>query len=239
MEENMEKYKFIYNDIKNKIDNNVFKSGEKIPNEIDLSKEYGCSRMTIKKGMELLVQEGLIYRKKGLGSFVMTHSNSSRIEIPERELSGLTKNTKQKLQSKILEFKLEFASKKVAQALEIKQNDPVYKIHRLRSINGRPHVLELTYMNTQLTPGIDENVLNHSIYSYLENQLNLKIASAKKITRADKSTEEDQKYLGLKSEEPVLEIEQIAYLDNGTPFEYSFSRHRYDLFEFTSYSVRR
>ena len=64
MEENMEKYKFIYNDIKNKIDNNVFKSGEKIPNEIDLSKEYGCSRMTIKKGMELLVQEGLIYRKK-------------------------------------------------------------------------------------------------------------------------------------------------------------------------------
>lgn len=234
----MEKYKFIYSDLKNKITNNVLKPGEKITDEISLCKEYDCSRMTVKKGMELLVQEGLIYRKKGLGSFVMSHSDSSRIEIPERELSGLSKNTKQSLQSKILDFRLEFASAKIAKALEINQNDPVYKINRLRSINGRPHVLELTYMNTQITPGITTEVLTHSIYSYLENELELKIASAKKITRADKSTEEDQKYLGLKPDEPVLEIEQIAYLDNGAPFEYSFSRHRYDLFEFTSFSVR-
>lgn len=69
--------------------------------------------------------------------------------------------------------------------------------------------------------------------------MNLKIASANKTTKADVSNELDHTYLRLKDIEPVLEIDQIAYLDNGIPFEYSISRHRYDLFAFNIFSVRR
>ena len=52
-----------------------------------------------------------------------------------------------------------------------------------------------------------------------------------------KSDELDRKYLNLEKDEPILEVERVAYLDNGKVFEYSFSRHRYDKFEFKSITV--
>ena len=234
------KYKAIYDEIKSRIVNHAYQQNQKIPDELSLCKEFNCSRMTMKKALDLLVQEGFIYRKRGLGSFVMSnHIDSVKFTLQERELLGLTKSSQRKISSKVLEFTLLFANEKIAQILNIHPNDPIYHILRLRTINQQPYVLEKTYMSTTLIPGINLNILDNSIYDYIEHDLHYKIASAKKTTRADISNELDHKYLKLKENEPVLEIEQIAYLDNGVPFEYSFSRHRYDLFEFTTYSVRR
>lgn len=234
------KYKSIYEEIKEKINTGEYPTNFKIPDEITLCKEFNCSRMTMKKALDLLVSEGMLFRKRGQGSFVMGQSiKSKRILIPERELSGLTRNTKGRLNSKILEFQLLFANEEIAEILNIKPNDPIYHILRLRLIDNKPYVLERTYMSTALIPGINLNILNGSIYEYIESKLGYRIASAQKTTRACISDEIDQRELKLKEFEPVLEIEQVAYLDNGVPFEYSFSRHRYDLFEFTSFSVRR
>ena len=236
-----EKYKVIYQSLLNQITNGDLKSGDKIPDELNLTKTFKCSRMTVKKGLDLLVQDGLIYRKKGLGSFVMNQKNqSSRIQISERDLTGLSMATNNpNLTSDIIKFELQFASPDISNALEIKENDPIYFIKRLRLIDNRPIVSETTYMSTSLTPGINVDVLNHSVYNYIEKTLGLKIGSAKKITRAAIATEEDRKFLKLKENEPVLEVEQISYLDNGMPFEFTTVHHRYDCFEFTTFSLRR
>lgn len=234
------KYKIIYNSIREKIINKEYMPNAKIPDEISLCKEYNCSRMTMKKALDLLVQEGMLYRKRGQGSFVMSSNNDKgQIIIQERELSGFTKASKGNASAEILEFKLEFASEKIANKLNINVDDPIYNIFRLRLVNNKPYVLERTYMPTSLIPGINLDILSHSVYDYIENTLNLKIASANKTTRADISNEIDHKYLNLKDIEPVLEIDEIAYLDNGIPFEYSISRHRYDLFAFNIYAIRR
>lgn len=234
------KYKIIYDSIKDKILNKEYPTNSKIPDEITLCKEYNCSRMTMKKALDLLVQEGLLYRKRGQGSFVMSNNNAKGlIIIQERELQGLTKSSPGHVTSKVLEFKLEFANEEIANKLNINVDDPIYNIFRLRLVNNKPYVLERTYMPTSLIPGITLDVLSHSVYDYIENTLNLRIASANKTTKADVSNEVDHKYLNLKDIEPVLEIEQIAYLDNGIPYEYSIARHRYDLFAFNIFSVRR
>ncbi len=234
------KYKMIYNTIKDKILNKEYEPNEKIPDEISLCKEFNCSRMTMKKALDLLVQEGMLYRKRGHGSFVMSNNNDKgQIIIQERELSGFTKASKGNSSSEILEFKLEFAGEKIANKLNINVDDPIYNIFRLRLHNNKPYVLERTYMPTNLIPGINLDILSHSVYDYIENTLHLKIASANKTTRADISNDVDHKYLNLKDIEPVLEVDEIAYLDNGVPFEYSISRHRYDLFAFNIYAIRR
>lgn len=231
------KYKQIYETMKRKIITGVYKEKERIPDEITLCQEYNCSRMTMKKAMDLLVQEGYIVRKKRIGSFVMIQPKQrQRIQVSERELSGLSRSGK--VQSDVLEFKLEFASKEIADNLGIEEKAPIYSIHRLRKLDGQPLVLEQTYMAPETIPGLTIETLHKSIYEYIEKDLGLKIGSAKKITRADKSNEMDQRYLHLSETEPVIEIEQIAYLDNGIPFEYSISRHRYDKFEFSIYSIR-
>lgn len=234
------KYKIIYNEIKKRILEGTYKENQQIPDELSLCKEFDCSRMTVKKALDMLVQEGMLHRKRGLGSFVMSKSSiHKRTLLQEDELLGLTRSVKEKVKSKVLEFELMFADEKIAQNLNINVNDSVYNILRLRLIDGKPCILERTYMSTNLINGIDMKVLEGSIYNYIEQNLGYKIASAKKMTRADVSTIFDQKMLELKPVEPVLEIEQIAYLDNGTPFEYSISRHRYDCFDLTTYSVRR
>ena len=233
------KYREIYTVLKTKIIDGTWQKSQKIPNVLELCKEFECSRMTMKKALDLLVDEGLLFRKRGQGSFVMSNVEQKNIlSINERSLEGLTKSSHGKATTKVLSFQLIFATKKIAQALEIRMDDPVYEIIRVHSINSRPYVIEKTYMAVSAIPGINSEVLKGSIYEYIEKILKLRIASARKITRADISNQQDHQILHLKENEPVLEIEQIAYLDNGKPFEYSFSRHRYDDFEFTTYSVR-
>lgn len=237
------KYLIIYQDIREKILRNIYSPNSQLPDEISLTKTFNCSRMTVKKALDLLVNEGLIFRKRGQGTFVMPQvTQKNKITIPERDIQGLTKisrNSRTTLRSEIIHFKLEFASPMLAEKLQLAPSSPVYNILRLRIIDDKPYVLEQTYMSTQLIPGITEEILHHSIYSYIEEQLKLRIASSMKILRASISSETEQKYLQLLPTEPIFEVEQIAYLDNGTPFEYSISRHRYDLFEFSSFGLRQ
>lgn len=236
------KYLQIYHAIREKILSNEYAINQQLPDEITLTKEFNSSRMTVKKALDLLVSEGLIFRKRGQGTFVLSRGTSKRkLIVPERDIKGLTKiseDSHSTVESKIIHFKLEFASEFLAEKLQVPLHSPVYNIHRLRIIDGKPYVLEQTYMSTSVIPGITEEVLLDSIYKYIEGTLGLRIASATKILRAAPSSEDEQNYLQLLPTEPVFEVEQVAYLDNGTPFEYSISRHRYDLFEFNSFALR-
>lgn len=234
------KYKVIYEDLRSRILSGEYDVGAQLPDELSLCKVYDCSRMTVKKACDMLVEEGLIYRKQGQGSFVLSRkADTGAIEIQERELTGFSRASTEKTSSKVLRFQLIFATKEIAAHLAIHENDPVYDILRVRLINDKPYVIEQTYMSPSLIPGITEDILNKSVYTYIEEVLGKKISAAQKTSRADISNALDHKELGLRDVEPVLEVEQTAYLDNGTPFEYSISRHRYDLFCFSVYSLRR
>ena len=136
------------------------------------------------------------------------------------------------------EFGLKKASKEVAEKLQVAENAFVCYICRTRLVDGKPYVVEYTYMPTDFITGITEDVVKSSIYSYLENDLGLKIQSAHRIARADMPTEQEKKWLDIGDQVlPVLEVEQVAYLDDGRIFEYSISRHRADRFELKSVSI--
>ncbi|GAA0740675.1 GntR family transcriptional regulator [Clostridium oceanicum] len=236
----MAKYKDISNEIRLRIKKGVYKnSNNQIPDEMSLCKEFNCSRMTVKKALELLVLEGLIYRRRGHGSFVIEKSNTnSKINILTNNFGGLTKDSKENIETKILDFKLIFASKTIAEKLDLAENSPIYEILRLRIIKDTPVVLEKTFFNPLIITGLTTDIIKSSIYEYIESTLKLKINSANRIIRADKSTASDKKYLNISDTEPVLEIEQLTYLNDGRPFSYSFSRHKYDKFEFTTFAVK-
>lgn len=233
------KYKAIYEDIKHKIQTGEYPVGSQLPDEYSFCDQYGCSRMTVKKALDMLVEEGYVYRKQGQGTFVLSQKvRNGSIEISERDLSGFTRSSHGHGSTKIIHFKLIFATKEIAEKLDIQENEPVYDILRVRLYDNEPYVLEHTYMAPSVIPGITEDILNKSVYTYIEQTLGKRIGSAHKTSFADVSNKQDQQELGLKPVEPVLVVEQIAYLENGVPFEYSISRHRYDRFTFSVYSLR-
>ena len=237
----MNKYKHISDEIRKRIKEGHYPTSRPIPDEHSLCEEFACSRMTMKKALDILVAEGLLYRKRGHGTFIIQVPNKdSEVNVISEESLGLSNLVKDKeVSSKIIAFDVQFPSDQVAEQLNIRTDSPIYRIIRLRSINNEPYVLEKTFMPTNLIPGITEEILNSSIYNHIQNTLELKIGGAHRKIRASKSNSLDQEYLGCKSDDPILEVEQVGFLNNGIPFEYSFSRHRYDRFVFTSVSISK
>lgn len=76
-----------------------------------------------------------------------------------------------------------------------------------------------------------------SVYNFLRRKLGLKIQSAHSTVRVKKADESDKENLLLADNEAIAEVEKVVYLENGKAFEYSFTRHRYDKFEFKAITV--
>ena len=225
----MTKYEMIAGKIRQRIREDIYPVDSLIPDQVSLAKEFNVSRMTVKKAMDILELEGLILRKRGAGTFVKKTALSEGLTASIMEYEGLTKQlTNQEVKSQVISFKLDFPNELVQEKLMLDKHDPIYKIIRLRIVDGAPYILEHTIMNANLIPGINEEILHQSIYDYIHQELNLQFGGAHRIIQADKASEYDQKYLKCEEHDPILEIEQVVYLEDGTPFEYSRSRNKYN-----------
>lgn len=232
----MNKYESISLEVRQRIINREYPIDQPIPDEISLAKEFGCSRMTMKRALDLLVVEGLLYRKRGHGTFIVQSAiNKSKVNVASHQSLGLSNLLKdENITSKVIKFEVQFPKEEVAMHLAIDEKTPVYYIIRLRLVDGEPYVMEKTYMPTTLIPGIKDEVLQGSVYRYIKEDLGLTMAGSHRIIRACKSDQLDQEHLECSSDDPILEVEHVGFLNNGVPFEYSFSRHRYDKFEVTT-----
>lgn len=106
-------------------------------------------------------------------------------------------------------------------------------IIRARYVNDEPYSMEYTIMPRKIIPEIAEEILYHSIYQYIQNELNLRIGTATRRIRADKSDYYDQTYLDCNKHDPILEVEQVICLSDGRPFEFSQVRYPYSMGEIT------
>jgi GntR family transcriptional regulator len=225
----MTKYEMIANKIRQRIREGAYSVGSLIPDQVTLAKEFGVSRMTVKKGMDILELEGLILRKRGAGTLVKKTALSEGQTASIMEYEGLTKQlTGKDVKSEIISFKLDSPDEHIQEKLMLDKHDPIYKIIRLRVVDNEPYILEHTIMNATLIPGINEKVLHHSVYQYIHEDLKLQFGGAHRVIHADKSSKYDQEYLDCDENDPILEIEQVVYLEDGTPFEYSRSRNKYN-----------
>ncbi|GIN61873.1 HTH-type transcriptional regulator GmuR [Robertmurraya siralis] len=232
----MPKYETISSVMRERIKNQFYPIDQPIPDEITLAKEFQCSRMTMKRALDILVKEGLLYRKRGHGTFIIQSAISQNVvNVGTNEILGLSRLLKgKKVTSKVIKFDVQFPTQEVAEHLAIDVKTPVYFLIRLRLVDDEPYVMERTYMPTILIPGITDEILHGSIYSYIRETLGLTIAGSHRKIRACKSEELDHQYLACLPDDPILEVEHVGFLNNGVPFEYSFSRHRYDKFEVTT-----
>lgn len=228
----MKKYLTIYRDIKERILEGEFKANQQLPFEKDLCLTYEASKMTVKRALDLLVDDGLIIKRRGAGTFVKDLSQNEMIRMGvSGQLKGLSKfNEEKDVTSKVLSFDIIRAPQQVADKLNIDEQSFVYDIHRVRYVEDNPTVIERTYMPIDLIPGLKEEHLHQSIYKYIEDELDLTIQSAHRRFTVRRANDLEETYLELEKGDPVAIAEQTVYLDSGKAMEYSFSTHRSDLF---------
>lgn len=236
----MVKYQQIANDIRTKITSGEYIPGNQLALEKEMCAHYGVSRITIKRAVDELVNLGLVVKRRGSGTFVKTVKNEDVMELSmAKQFAGFTEtNHGHKVETEVIQFDIVHPSQDVAAKLQITSDDFVYDIVRARSADGEPIVIEYTKMPIQLIPGLKKEHLESSIYSYIQDKLQLKIQSAHRTIHAVMPNELEVKYLHIKGVLPLLEIEQVAFFDDGRPFEYSISRHRADKIAFKTVSIR-
>lgn len=236
----MSKYKEIAEDIRKGIIDGKYNPNEQLPLEKEMCQHYNVSRITIKKAVDELVEEGLVIKRRGAGTFVKAFDNSD-VEgfSTSKQFCGFSESNKdKKVESKIIKFEVIHPTEEIAIKLKMTCDDFVYYIIRVRYADGEPRVIEYTYMPIGVIPGIKNDVLYNSIYGYIENELKLKIKSAHRTIRAILPSELEMENLSIDMSTPILEVEQIGFLDNGQPFEYAIAHHRGDKSEFRSISFK-
>lgn len=237
----MVKYQEIARRLRESIQSGEVKPGEQLALEREMCERYGVSRITIKKAVDELVADGLVVKRRGSGTFVKKLAESDVRDVSmANQFGGFTQAFDgHAVTTEVERFEIIHPSEEVAEKLHLTTDDFVYDIVRLRKVDEMPFVIEYTHMPVELFPGLKRDVLEQSIYRYIEETLHLKIQSAHRFIRALLPTEEEEALLEIEHGTlPLLEVEQVAFLDDTRPFEFSRSHHRGDCQTFRVVSIR-
>ncbi len=232
------KYMEVYTEVKKKIANGTYQIGEKLPTGDELAHEYQTSKLTVKKGIDMLVSEGVLRTRSGFGTEVLRRPiDNSKVFGPNEGLFDLV--GEEHVTSEIHTFSIELPSNEVAEILEINQKEYVYNIIRSRFIDEQPYSIEQTFMPLSVIPGLEPKHLKRTVYGYITNELSLEIKSSHIWIKGDVANDFDAEILSVKPGEFMIEVDKVVSLSSGIPFEYSLSRHLYKDFIFEAVFVEK
>ncbi|WHX40163.1 GntR family transcriptional regulator [Mesobacillus sp. AQ2] len=223
--------------IKSQIESGELKPDEAIPSERVYADLFKISRMTIRQALTNLVNDGYLYRQKGKGTFV----NQKKVENRLEGMTSFTEDMKERgltPGSRLVSFEIIPASRKIADMLHLAEHTPVFEIKRVRLADDAPLALETTFLPANLVKGLTEEIINHSLYEYIEEKLSLTIHEATQQIEATIAKEHELPLLEIDRGSPVLLIHRTSYLKDGTPFEYVKSAYRADRYKFV-HSMKR
>ncbi|MBD1382832.1 GntR family transcriptional regulator [Metabacillus arenae] len=207
--------------IREKIENGNWKSGDKIPNEVDLAKNFKVSRSTMRQAILELVNEGILTRKKGVGTFVSKpkfEGNFITFSYPE-ELG--TKHTPISIKA------IEGTSGKL-KVLNLKGHEKVYEIIRLRFFNEEPAAIENSYIPVGLVPDLLDNNLEGRLVDLITEKYGIIMTKYKNSIEPVLLDSFEAKVLEVKQNQPALKITKLLMTPQGTPVMLSTSIFRGD-----------
>lgn len=213
-------YYQIREDIREKIGSNKYPANSMIPSEAELCEIYGVSRVTVRRAVLDLVQEGLLNRGKGKGTFVsetygLTTVNG--VQSFTQELLGLNMRPS----AKLLGCKIRKADSTLRKTLDLSEDEEVVTISRLRLVNNEPCMVEVMNFPYSLVPGIEKEDLAQSIYCLLKGKYQQEVISAKDIMEPIIIGEYESKLLELTMPSAGLRTNRVGYDANKVPIEYS------------------
>lgn len=219
--------------IKQKIDEKVYKPGSMLPTENELCEAFQVSRVTIRKAVSELLKEGVLIRgyarRLMVKNVVLSRGIGNELNSLQEELEQRGK----KCFSYILAFEVEDISPELAVEMDLPGGSKVIHIERLRYADDIPLCYQKLYLNYELCKDLDEKQIRTvSLYSILENDLNVKIYRAEQSVTATVASYKVAAMLELPHTESLILITRRGYTDQDVCFEYSETQYvasRYSL----------
>ena len=221
----------IHNQLRQNIEDGEWKVGDKIPAERELANDFGVSRMTLRQAIQALVDEGILERRVGSGTFVANRK-------VQEKMSGITSFTElmhatgKKAASKTISYHLTIPSQTEVEKLKLAPDEQVLRMERVRYGNDVPICYEIATVPSNLVQKFSKEEITTSFYRTLEKKANLYPGHATQHISATKATEKIANYLQIKRGDALLRMTQLSYLQDGRPFEYVHTQYVGSRFEF-------
>ena len=197
------------------IESEEYKNGKFLPNEVDLSERLNISRNTLRQAINKLVFEGLLIRKKGVGT-------------KEMKMLGI----------EIRNFELHISWKKPSEEIcNFFNIDPEHAVkcivlERVRGKKEYPFVYFISYFNPKI-PLTGEEDFTRPLYELLEKDYGIIVKTSKEKISASLAGERIAEKLDIKTTDPILIRERFVYDVNQVPIEYNIGYYRADSFTYT------
>lgn len=216
-----------------------WKPGSQLPSEPDLCATFAVSRTVVRQALQELALEGVIRREKGRGTFVARPKiNEALAQTLTGFFQDMTGQGRSPV-SKVLNQAVRAASARAAGLLGLPDEEPVVEIERLRYIDGEPLVLVTTWLPQRLVPGLEEMDFRHqSLYQVLEQRYGLVIARGRRTMEAVGASLREAELLQVALGTPLMQLDSLGYLENGTPIELFHALHRGDRSRFEVELIR-
>jgi GntR family transcriptional regulator len=220
--------------LRGQIANGQLKPGDMLAPEITLSEQLGVSRLTLRQALNNLSNDGLLIRKRAIGTFVAPPR--SKITFKRDHLMGVTEEVSSEglsVRSQVLEQTLIPATGILCQELQLTKDDLVIRIQRLRSTDDEPLVIETTCHPYQLFPELlHMDLTDQSIYTILQEKYGSRPQEALDSFVASTASEEEAQLLEIDPGAPVMRFQRIGYNEQGLPIEFTRSVYRADRYQF-------
>jgi len=229
------KYFTLKKAIVKKIDNDEFKDDQKIPSERQLGETYGVSRITVRRAIDELVNEGYLYKLQGKGTYVKGDSRKQDLF----SIASCTKdiiNMGMKPSRKVLHVGIIESFPKRRRELEISESDKLLQIDRVYYADAEALNRTVTYLPIKLFPGLGKHDYeNESLYEVLENNYDVTITRATRTIEAVLAKGEIAELLEVDEGMPIILFRGITYGKIGhkeIPIESFKTSYRTDKYKF-------
>jgi GntR family transcriptional regulator len=226
-------YHQVYLDLRQMIQRELILPGEMLPPEMDICHAYGVGRQTVRQAIARLVDEDLVERFAGRGTFVREQPNHIQFFL-DRSFSQQMRELGRTPNSRLLSQQAGTVDLDVP-ALQAYRGKACLTLERLRLGDFEPICHQTSTILSEGCPGIEEqDFASQSLYETLATRYQLSIGRIDHVVRAVAADEYRAELLEVVEGTPLLFVGTTAYLDDGKLIEYSASYYRADRYEYST-----
>lgn len=216
-------YHQLKEEIKKKIDDNIWRAGDCISSERELSDQYKVSRMTVRQAIGELVSEGILERQKGRGTFVCK-PKVKQMDI--MSFSEIANKNNLELKTKVKEFSIINTPDKYKKILN---DEKIYKIDRLRIVNKEIVANEIVFIPCNYFKNINERLLEGSLFDLLKTN-GYEIEYSDASIRGVVSDRKFKRIFNVENDIPILNMYSVFYTKDNKVLFIENSVYRSDKF---------
>lgn len=205
---------------------------ERLPPEEALARQFGVSRSTIRQALGSLASEGLVVRRRGVGTFLTPKAQ----ELVPKKLTGFSWDAflgAKRVSVKVLEKTLAVVPEAAASVLNLAPGSEVVRFKRARRAEGKPFSFVVNYILPEVGERVEPEWLkSKTMFQVFREELGLSLGRVRQTVEVGRADAETAEVLEVAVSDPTLDVVTTLWLEDGSLVEWVLTHFREDRYRY-------